>query len=274
MARLCYFAVFFLAILTLTVPPTFATDLDPGKAAKVKAATVCAACHGAKGTSVADHIPNLAGQRAAYLAAQLHAFKDGSRKSDIMNVIAAQLSEADIENAVAHFAAQTSASHKGKSAFLPKLAKTRVTFPANYPVGFTRYHAVNEPEGSQVKYYYANDKALTAAKAGKPLPDGSSIFIEIHAAKVGADKKPLMGSDGFFLSDRLIAYSTMARDSGWGNDVPEMLRNENWNYAIFTADRQRRASVNQAECLACHVPASKSSYVFTLKQLAGAQTLK
>jgi len=59
----------------------------------------------------------------------------------------------------------------------------------------------------------------------------------------------------------------MARDAGWGNDIPEMLRNENWNYAVFTTDKQHRPGVNQAECLGCHKPLDKVSYTFTLKQL-------
>jgi hypothetical protein len=46
-----------------------------------------------------------------------------------------------------------------------------------------------------------------------------------------------------------------------------MLRNEDWNYAIFTTAKQHRPGVNQAECLACHKPLDKTSYLFTLKQL-------
>jgi len=26
----------------------------------------------------------------------------------------------------------------------------------------------------------------------------------------------------------------MATGDGWGRDIPEMLRNGNWNYAVFT----------------------------------------
>ena len=56
----------------------------------------------------------------------------------------------------------------------------------------------------------------------------------------------------------------------WGNDIPEMLRNATWNYALFTADKQR-PGVNQAECLACHKPLENVSYTFTLKQLSQAK---
>ncbi len=233
--------------------------------------TVCAACHGTNGVSVAEHIPNLAGQKRAYLSAQLAALKDGSRTSEVMNPIAAQLSEADISGAAAYFSAQESVGDKINSAFLPNFAKTRVRFPANYEIAFTRYHSQNEPDSNQVKQYYANDIALRAARIGKPLPDGAAIFVEIHAVKLDDNKKPIKDSKGFFVPDKLLAYSAMARGAGWGADIPALLRNDDWNYAIFTKDRQPRTDTNQAECFACHKavePVGKSSYVFTLKHLA------
>jgi len=121
-----------------------------------------------------------------------------------------------------------------------------------------------------VRYYFANNAALQAAKEGKPVPDGAMLFVEVHAAKLDADKKPVMGADGFFVAEKLLFYTAMARDAGWGSDIPDMLRNEDWNYAIFTTAKQHRPGVTQAECLACHKPLDKTSYLFTLNQLAGA----
>ncbi len=40
---------------------------------------------------------------------------------------------------------------------------------------------------------------------------------------------------------------------------------------MFTVDRQPRAGVNQAECLACHKPLDSVSYTFTLPQLTAAK---
>ena len=96
--------------LALTILATAATipaaaqvpapNLDAGRA---RATTVCAACHGANGVSVADAIPNLAGQKQAYLEAQLRALKSGARKNAVMNAIAAQLAPEDITNVAAFF---------------------------------------------------------------------------------------------------------------------------------------------------------------------------
>jgi len=260
-------------LLIAAVPPAHAADVEAGKQL---AETVCAACHGANGVSVSDTIPNLAAQKAAYMEAQLKAFKDGTRKlpgavnpSVIMGAVAAQLKPEEIANVAAYFATQPGAPAGGKSPLPPNIAETKVTFPQNYKQTFTKYHTINFPAAKQVRYYYANAAAAEAARAGKPLPDGSVLFAEVYSAKLNADNSPRVGADGFYEPDKLLRYTAMARDAGWGKDIPELIRNENWNYAVFTADEKYQAGVNQAECLACHKPLANVSYTFTLKELSG-----
>ena len=261
-----------LSLALVVAPFAQAEDIEAGKA---KAAAVCAACHGANGVSVSDDIPNLAAQRTGYIEAQLKLFKDGTRKEPgatsraaIMNAIAAQLSADDIARLAAYFSAQPGATGTAKSQFLPNMARTGVSFPKDYKTSFTQYATLNFADRKQVRYYYANTVALQAAKAGKPLPDGSVLFVEIYSTKLGFSNKPLMGCDGFLVADKIVGYTTMARQAGWGEDIPDTLRNEDWNYAIFTPKKEHRPGVNQAECLACHKPQDKASYTFTLKQLA------
>lgn len=76
-----------------------------GEAGKSKAASVCASCHGINGISASEGFPNLAGQKAAYLVKALKAYREGDRKAPIMNNMAANLSDTDIDNLAAHFAA-------------------------------------------------------------------------------------------------------------------------------------------------------------------------
>ena len=61
-----------------------AADIAMGK----DKSEACAACHGANGISVSDKIPNLAGQKEAYLAKQLRAFRIEKRENTLMNAIA------------------------------------------------------------------------------------------------------------------------------------------------------------------------------------------
>jgi len=258
-----------LALLSLPAlaqtPPK--ADLDAGKA-KVEA--VCAACHGANGISVADHIPNLAGQRVAYLEAQLRALKSGTRKNAVMGAIAAQLGNDEIVNVAAYFNSLQTTPMAEKSAQFPALAKTNVAFPDNYKSTFTMYQTVNRSDINQVRYLWANPVALQAAKEGKPMPPGAVLVLEQHAAKLDADRKPVTGSDGFYVADHQVAFAVMGSGAGWGAAFPEMLRNGDWNYAVFTPDMKPRA-INQAECLACHKPLDKTSFVFSLEPMAKAK---
>src|SRR5262249_10203713 len=123
----------------------------------------------------------------------------------------------------------------------------------------------------QVRYYYANAAAISAAKAGKPLPDGVVLLVEVYAAKLDAENKPITGADGFFVADKLLQYTAMASGDGWGEDIPEKLRHAGWNYAIFNAEKQIQTSETQAVGLACHNPLADMSYTFTLKQLSEAK---
>src|SRR3954465_9268188 len=111
--------------LVLIAPLAQAADIDAGKA---KAASVCAACHGANGVSVSDTIPNLAAQRSGYIEAQLKAFKEGTRRpggptspTATMAAIATQLSADDMSNVAAYFASLPGAHDATKSAFLPNV---------------------------------------------------------------------------------------------------------------------------------------------------------
>ncbi len=61
-------------------------------------AQVCVVCHGIDGIAVAPNAPNLAGENAAYVSAQLKAFRSGKRRHEQMSIIAADLSDEDIAN--------------------------------------------------------------------------------------------------------------------------------------------------------------------------------
>ncbi len=59
-------------------------------------AQACVACHGKNGISGNPEWPNLAGQHAGYLAAQITAFRDGRRDNPAMAPFVANLSDQDV----------------------------------------------------------------------------------------------------------------------------------------------------------------------------------
>ena len=74
------------------------------KAGRSKA-LMCQACHGLDGLSKVPDAPNIAGQIEQYMIAQLQAYKSGARKNDAMSVVTPNLSDADIEDLAAYYAA-------------------------------------------------------------------------------------------------------------------------------------------------------------------------
>ncbi|HUQ28028.1 MAG TPA: c-type cytochrome [Usitatibacter sp.] len=78
-------------------------DLERGRQL---ATTICAACHGADGRATAPSNPNLAAQHGDYIAAQLAAFKAGTRPSPIMQPMAAPLTPEDMRSVGAYYESQ------------------------------------------------------------------------------------------------------------------------------------------------------------------------
>ena len=62
----------------------------------------CMSCHAPNGAGIAPKFPRLSGQSAPYIKASLLAYKDGSRKNDMMNHIAFPLSMEQIEALTAY----------------------------------------------------------------------------------------------------------------------------------------------------------------------------
>jgi cytochrome c553 len=73
----------------------------------IKAQQVCSACHGKEGNSTSDQFPRLAGQRAAYVASALRAYRAGLRNDPTMRAQAEHLSNQEIADLAAYYGAQT-----------------------------------------------------------------------------------------------------------------------------------------------------------------------
>lgn len=67
-------------------------------------ANACVPCHGVRGLSQAPDAPNLAGQPRIYLVAQLKAFRDRTRRHEVMNVMAAGLRDEAIAALAEYYA--------------------------------------------------------------------------------------------------------------------------------------------------------------------------
>ncbi len=99
-------------------------DIEAGR----QKAQICVACHGPAGNSTNPVIPSLAGQPAQFVSTELFQFREGNRKDPQMTPIAVNLSNADMNDLAAYFAAQkpeptTHKTDPASAAAAPKLAQ-------------------------------------------------------------------------------------------------------------------------------------------------------
>lgn len=89
------------ALWALAAAPSFGADMAAGK----RKAQACAPCHGIDGVGKNPTVPNIAGESEIYLASQLEAFRSGKRSHEQMSIIAKSLSDEDIADLAAWYAA-------------------------------------------------------------------------------------------------------------------------------------------------------------------------
>ena len=96
-------------LITLTVATAFVCGpvqaAGDAKAGEARSAA-CLACHGPMGNSVVPMWPKLAGQHPEYLQKQLMDFKANNRANEQMTPMAMPLSDQDVADLAAYFAAQ------------------------------------------------------------------------------------------------------------------------------------------------------------------------
>lgn len=105
--RLC--RAMLLTLAAGTVLPGAVALADGDTAAGGEKAYTCLGCHGVKhyiNTYPTYHVPRIAGQNREYLVAALHAYRDQTRSHPTMQANAGLLTDQDIEDIAAWFAAQ------------------------------------------------------------------------------------------------------------------------------------------------------------------------
>lgn len=178
-----------------------------------KEAAACAGCHGENGIGLSYEFPNLAGQKKEYLAKQLKAFKKGERKDPTMNVMAATLTDKDIDIITRYFS-KLSNTHKTDTKSITGTSKaSSKEFPEDIFVTMKKsaqveafpaenswqgnpnmlYNAVT-PDGKMVLATSPSDNSLTvfesstgkqlavipvgkAPKGVKVTPDGTQAYV-------------------------------------------------------------------------------------------------
>ena len=197
-----------LAVAAMSVPALALFPMSPVLAAEGAAKpdlahakqivdTICAACHGADGNSVAAANPNLAGQGAEYITRQLQHFKSGVRANAIMAPMSASLTAEDMVALGIYYSQQ---KPKGGVARDPALVKTGQSLfrggvaaaglPAcascHSPTGAGIPKNYPRLAGQHAEYSYAQLKAFKAGERGadKEGKDTQGKIMATIAAKM------------------------------------------------------------------------------------------
>jgi cytochrome c553 len=172
--------------LLLTPALAVAFDGDAAKAQPV-ATGVCAACHGVDGNSLVPVNPSLAGQHPEYLYKQLREYKSGARKNPIMAGMAAGLSDEDMRNLAAYFAAQKPRPGVARDAALVT-AGQKLYRGGNADTGVAACAGCHSPNGAGIPVQFPRLKGqhqdytlaqLKAFRAGERENDGASMMRSI-----------------------------------------------------------------------------------------------
>ena len=127
---------------------------------------ICSACHGEGGNSTNPAVPSLAQQPAQFISTSLFMFREGNRKDAQMSPMAANLSNADMNELAAYFAKQKAAAPKHKSrpenaAAGPALAKKFNCSQCHGPAMLGQQH-IPRIAGQQHEYLLVQLKGFKA----------------------------------------------------------------------------------------------------------------
>jgi len=145
----------------------------------------------------------------------------------------------------------------------------KVAFPDNHAAGVL-FTTVDRADNKQFREFYVSAAALDAAKKGAPLPSGTVITMLQYAAKLDAQGNPEKDANGRFIKGNLIGYAVMEKRAGWGTEYPDNVRNGEWEYQAFKADKTVNTGANLGACFNCHKPLDKQDYVYLYDKMKAA----
>ena len=127
---------------------------------------LCAACHGEGGNSVNPAVPSIAQQPAQFITTSLFMFREGNRKDPQMSPMAANLSNAEMNELAAYFSKLKAAAPKHRSkpenaAAGPGLAKKYNCSQCHGPAMLGQQH-IPRIAGQQYEYLLVQLKGFKA----------------------------------------------------------------------------------------------------------------
>jgi Cytochrome P460 len=146
----------------------------------------------------------------------------------------------------------------------------KIAFPENFAKGVL-YTTVDRPDNKQYRELYSTPEAVEALKAGKAIPSGTVLTLVQFKAKLDAAGEPEKDANGRFIKGDLIGYAVMEKRTGWGAEYGDDIRNGEWEYQAFKADKTVNDKAVLKNCFVCHKPLDKQDFVFSYDKMKAAK---
>lgn len=146
----------------------------------------------------------------------------------------------------------------------------KIAFPEDYAKGVL-YTTVDRADNKQYRELYSTPAAIAAVKSGQPIPSGTVLTLVQFKAKLNAAGEPEKDGSGRFIKGDLIGYTVMEKRAGWGTEYGDDVRNGEWEYQAFKADKSVNDKANLKNCFTCHKPLDKQDFVFSFDKMKGAK---
>ena len=172
----------------------------------------------------------------------------------------------NVSLAVAIALGSASGAFIGYSAFA---GGDKVAFPENFDKG-TLYAVVDRYDNKQYRELYGTADAVKAVREGKPIPSGTVLTLVQYKAQVDTAGNPVKDANGRFIKGDLVGVTVMEKRTGWGTEYPDDIRNGEWEYQAFKADKSPNTAANLTACFNCHKPLDKQDFVFLYDKLKAA----
>lgn len=121
-----------------------------------------------------------------------------------------------------------------------------VKFPEGYKNG-EQYSTTRR--GNIIEINYTSRAVIDAVKQGKTVPYGATITMEDYR------------------NGKLYRYVVMQKQKGYGTNLPADLRNGEWLFQSFDANKRVNRSEHLSRCMMCHQPMAQTDYLYTTEKM-------
>ena len=143
----------------------------------------------------------------------------------------------------------------------------QVAFPRELGVLYATLERVEDGPGGRFRELYADQAALDAVRAGKPLPYGTVLVRAIYDVLRDPKGAPVKDANGRLTKTKLLSVNVMEKRAGWGGKHPA----GEWDYQSFAPDGTRLAEPAASACFECHHQVQAQDFVFRLDLMKAAK---